>query len=131
MQTIKELNQLKDINKNAVNQLFAMLPNYEVAKLFANDLNCDIEQALVVANELIPKIDIYCKRDDKYYHVYKYSVLNHEYTVKVVYLRQLKNSDGNLYDKWYSNIDRVTCYRFDEVETITKEEFEAKEALVE
>lgn len=130
MQTIKELNQLKDIHVNAVNQLFSMLPNYEVAKRFADDLGCAIEDALIVANSLTPKIDIYCKRDNKYCHVYKYSAIKCDYTVKVLYSRESKNAEGNVDTKWYSHIDYISSYGFDEAETITKEEFEAKEILV-
>lgn len=126
---ITELKQLKDIRVNAVNQLCSMLPNYEVAKLFAKDLDCAIEDALIVANDLIPEVDIYYKRNDRYYHVYKYSSLRCEYTAKVLYSREFKNAEGNVDTKWHSHIDHISSYGLDEAEAITKEEFEAKEAL--
>ena len=126
---ITELKHAKEIRTNAVNQLFAMLPNYEVAKLFAEDLSCAIEDALIVANSLIPEIDMYYKHDNRYYHVYKYSAIKYEYTAKVLYSREHKNADGNVDTKWHSHIDYISSYGFDEAEAITKEEFEAKEAL--
>ncbi len=126
---ITELKHVKEIRTNAVNQLFAMLPNYEVAKLFAEDLGCAIEDALIVANSLIPEVDMYCKRDNRYYHVYKYSAIKCEYTAKVLYSREYKNAEGNVDTKWHSHIDYISSYGFDKAEAITKEEFEAKEAL--
>ena len=129
MERIKELKQVKDIRDNAVHQLLSMLPNYEVARVFANDLDCDIEDALIVANNLIPQIDIYYKRNDRYYHVYKYSHLKREYIAKVLYSREYKNAEGNVDTKWHSHIDHISSCGLDEAEAITKEEFEAKEAL--
>lgn len=126
---ITELKHVKEIRTNAVNQLFSMLPNYEVAKLFAEDLDCDIEAALIVANNLIPEVDIYYKRNDRYYHVYKYSAIKCEYTAKVLYSREFKNAEDKVDTKWHSHIDNISSYGLDEAEAITKEEFEAKEAL--
>lgn len=131
MERIKELKQVKDIRDNAVHQLLSMLPNYEVARLFTNDLDCAIEDALIVANDLIPEVDIYYKRNDRYYHVYKYSSLRCEYTAKVLYSREFTNAEGNVDTKWHSHIDHISSYGLDEAEAITKEEFEAKEALTE
>lgn len=129
MQTIKELKQLKDIRVNAVNQLFSMLPNYEVAKRFADDLNCDIEEALVIANELAPSIDIYVKIKDDYYHIYKYSLLRKEYRAKQLYSRECKAKDGNNSISWYKSTETLSNYRLDSAEIITKEEFDAIEAI--
>ena len=129
MQTIKELKQLKDIRVNAVNQLFSMLPNYEVAKRFADDLNCDIEEALAIANELVPNIDIYVKINENYYHIYKYSLLRNEYRAKELYSHECKAKDGNNTIAWYKGTETLSNYRLDKAEIITKEEFEAIEAI--
>lgn len=129
MNTIKELKQVKAIRNNAVNQLLTMLPNYEVAKRFADALDCTIQDALIVANDLVPRVDVYYKRNDRYYHVYKYNVITQVYTVKVLYVRQVKNSDGSLGAKWQSLTDYINVYAFDEAEAITKEEFESIEVL--
>lgn len=130
MNTIKEMKQVKEIRNNAVNRLFAMLPNYEVAKWFAKDLGCAIEDALIVANNLIPEVDMYYKCNDRYYHIYNYSAIKYEYTAKVLYSREYKNSEGTIDTKWHSHIDHISSYGFDKAEVITKEEFEAKEALI-
>lgn len=130
MERIKELKNVKDIRNNALNKLLSMLPNYEVARVFANDLDCDIEDALIVANNLVPQVDMYYKRNDRYYHVYKYSHLKREYTAKVLYSREYKNANNEVDTKWHSHIDHISVYGLDDAESISKEEFEAKENLV-
>lgn len=130
MQTIKELKQLKDIRVNAVNQLWSMLPNYEVAKRFADDLDCDIETALLVANNLVPKIELYFKSDQHYYHIYNFSMITYDYAIKTLYPRECEGEKGEVIIKWHKTIDRISPYAIDmDSEIITKEEFEAKEAL--
>ena len=129
MERIKELKQVKDIKDNAVHQLLSMLPNYEVAKRFADDLNCNIEEALVIANELVPSIDIYVKIKDDYYHIYKYSLLRNEYRAKQLYSRECKAKDGNNSISWYKSTETLSNYRLDNAEIITKEEYEAIEVL--
>lgn len=129
MNTIKELKHVKEIRTNAVNQLFAMLPNYEVAKRFADDLYCDIEEALVIANNLVPNLDIYVKVEDMYYHIYKYSLLRNEYTAKQPYNRNREAKDGNDSITWYRSTAILSSYHINKAEVITKEEFEAIDAI--
>lgn len=131
MNTIQDLNQLKDIRVNAVNKLFAMLPNYEIAKRFADDLNCDIEETLVIANNLVPNIDIYIKVEDSYYHIYKYGLLRKEYEATQLYIREHKAKDGNDSFNWYKRTAIITNYHLNKAEVITKEEFEAIYAIAE
>jgi hypothetical protein len=131
MNQIQDLNQLKDIRVNAVNKLFAMLPNYEVAKRFADDLGCDIEEALTIANDLVPNLDIYIKIKDNYYHIYKYGLLRNEYKAKQLYSHETKANDGNNTIKWYKGTETLSNYRLKDAEIVTKEEYEAIYAIAE
>lgn len=129
MERIKELKNVKDIRNNALNKLLSMLPNYEVAKRFADDLNCDIEEALTVANNLVPNLDIYVKLNNHYYHIYKYSLLRNEYKAKELYSHETKSKDGNDSITWYKGTETLSNYRLEQAEVITEEEFRAIEVL--
>ena len=124
MNTIKDLKEITNIDYIAIEQLFKLFPNYEIAKLIEEQLDCTIEEVLAVINNLVPKVDIYYKCNNRYYHVYKYSMLLHEYTAEVVYSKKLEDSDGNSYIKYYTEITPLSILDFEDAEAITKEDFE-------
>lgn len=130
MNTIKNLEELKDIRNNAVEELFNMIPNYKAAKLFADELNCDILDTLIIVNNLIPNVDIYFKNNQYYYHIYGFNIIHYKYSVKILWFEEGENEDGIVITKWHKNIDFIEPYMINmDSEIITKEEFEAKEAL--
>lgn len=124
MNTIKDLTEIANIDYIAIERLLKLFPNYEIAKLIEEQLDCTIEEVLAVINDLVPKIDIYYKRNNRYYHVYKYSMLLHEYTAEVVYAKNWEDSDGNGYTEYHTEITRLCTLDFEDAKAITKEEFE-------
>ena len=128
MNTIKNLKEITNIDYIAIEQLFKLFPNYEIAKLIEEQLDCTIEEVLAVVNNLVPKIDIYYKRNNRYYHVYKYSMLLHEYTAEVVYVKDLEGSNDIGCSEYHTEITRLGILDFEDAESITKEEFEFMKA---
>lgn len=124
MTTIKDLKEITNIDYIAIERLFKLFPNYEIAKLIEEQLDCTIEEVLAVINNTVPKIDVYYKRNNRYYHVYKYSMLLHEYTAEVIYEKKWEDSDGNFYTEYHTEITRLYILDFENAESITKEEFE-------
>lgn len=128
MNTIKDLKEITNIDYIAIEQLFKLFPNYKIAKLIEEQLDCTIEEVLAVVNDLVPKVDIYYKRNNRYYHVYKYSMLLHEYTAEVVYSKRWEDSYGNFYTEYHTDITQLSILDFEDAESITKEDFEFMKA---
>lgn len=125
MSTLKELREMAG---NLSHKLFEQLPNYHVSKLIAEDLDCDIQDVLVVINNLVPNVDLCFIYNDKYYRVYKYNAINHNYKAEVLRPREVKDSTEVEWRKYDETIDSWILNQ--NIEVISAESYNEKRALV-